>query len=80
MRGASAARPTQGAISNTPVFPAPKDPSKPCSRYWSDTWLRKVYGLADIQRERWTMWHSIPRKWATERKGYPVRDVMAARR
>ncbi len=24
------------------------------------------------------MWHSIRRKWATERKGYPVRDVMEA--
>ncbi len=28
--------------------------------------------------ERWMMWHSIRRKWATERKGYPVRDVMEA--
>jgi hypothetical protein len=24
------------------------------------------------------MWHSIRRKWATERKGYPVKDVAAA--
>jgi hypothetical protein len=24
------------------------------------------------------MWHAIRRKWATERKGYPVRDVMEA--
>jgi len=24
------------------------------------------------------MWHSIRRKWATEQKGYPVRDVMEA--
>jgi hypothetical protein len=24
------------------------------------------------------MWHALRRKWVTERKGYPVRDVMAA--
>ena len=24
------------------------------------------------------MWHAIRRKWATERKGYPVNDVAAA--
>ena len=34
--------------------------------------------LTDVPRERWTLWHSIRRKWATERKGYPVREVMEA--
>ena len=24
------------------------------------------------------MWHPLRRKWATERKGYPVKDVAAA--
>ncbi len=24
------------------------------------------------------LWHAIRRKWATERKGYPVKDVMHA--
>jgi hypothetical protein len=24
------------------------------------------------------MWHSLRRKWATEPKGYPVKDVMLA--
>ncbi len=24
------------------------------------------------------LWHAIRRKWATERKGYPVKDVMQA--
>lgn len=75
----AAARRAQGAIGNTPVFRAPKDPQKPCSRHLFDSWLRKAYELlTDIPRERWTLWHSIRRKWATERKGYPVRDVMEA--
>ncbi len=74
----AAARRAQGAIGNTPVFKAPKDPSKPCNRHLFDDWLRKAYEITEIPREKWTMWHSIRRKWATERKGYPVRDVMEA--
>jgi integrase len=74
----AAARRAQGAIGNTPVFRAPKDPQKPCSRHLFDTWLRKAYEITKLERERWMMWHSIRRKWATERKGYPVRDVMEA--
>ncbi len=38
----------------------------------------KAYEITEIPRERWTMWHSIRRKWATERKGCPVRDLMEA--
>ena len=61
------------------AFRAPKDPTKPCRRHLFDSWLRKAYELlTDIPRERWTLWHSIRRKWATERKGYLVRDVMEA--
>ncbi len=72
------ARRAQGAIGNTPVFPAPKDPARPCNRHLFDGWLRRAYELTGLPPERWTLWHSIRRKWATERKGYPVRDVMEA--
>ncbi len=74
----AAVRRAQGAIGNTPVFRAPKDPQKACSRHLFDTWLRKAYEITELPPERWVMWHSIRRKWATERKGYPVRDVMEA--
>ncbi len=74
----AAARRAQGAIANTPVFRAPKDPSKACNRHLFDDWLRKACEITEIPRERWVMWHAIRRKWATERKGYPVRDVMEA--
>src|SRR5260370_34313255 len=77
--GLDGTRGAQGAIGDAPVFRASKDPQKPCSRHLVDTWLRKAYEITEIPRERWTMWHSIRRKWATERKGYPVRDVMEAR-
>ena len=51
---------------------------KPCSRHLLDDWLRRAYKLANVLPQRRGMWHSIRRKWATERKGYPVKDVAAA--
>ena len=41
-------------------------------------WLRKTYELAEIAPQLGGMWHPTRRKWATERKGYPVKDVAAA--
>jgi integrase len=71
-----AVRRAQPSIGNTLVFSAPGDPSKPCSRYLLDSWLRRVHGLAGVADR--ALWHALRRKWVTERKGYPVRDVMAA--
>ncbi len=68
----------QAAIGMTAVFPSPKDAMKPCSRHLLDDWLRRAYRLAQIVPQRRGMWHSIRRKRATERKGYPVKDVAAA--
>jgi len=72
------ARRAQQSIGNTPVFPAPKDPSSPCRADLLGTWLRKAYELAEITPQPGGMWHTLRRKWATERKGYPVKDVAAA--
>ncbi len=74
----AAARRAQKSIGNTPVFPAPKDPSKRCSADLLGYWLRKAHELAKITPQPGGMWHPIRRKWATERKGYPVKDVAAA--
>src|SRR3989442_13151206 len=68
----------QAAIGKAAVFPSPKDPMKPCSRHLLDDWLRRAYRLAKIVPQRRGMWHSIRRKWATERKGYPVKDLAGA--
>src|SRR5213596_3558971 len=68
----------QAAIGRAAVFPSPKDPAKPCSRHLLDDWLRRAYRLAKVVPQRRGMWHSIRRKWATERKGHPVKDVAAA--
>src|SRR5438093_648658 len=74
----AAARREQRSIGNMPVFPAPRDPSSPCRAELLGTWLRKAYELAEITPQPGGMWHPLRRKWATERKGYPVKDVAAA--
>src|SRR3989449_1276844 len=74
----SAARKAQEAIGNTPVFPAPKNPATPCSREMMDKGLRRAFQVAELAPPPHGLWHSIRRKWATERKGYPVGDVAAA--
>jgi integrase len=68
----------QKSIGSAPVFPAPKDPTKPCDRHLLDNWLRRAYKLAKVKPEPGGLWHTLRRKWATERKGYPVKDVAAA--
>lgn len=68
----------QRAIGTAPVFPSPRDPSTPCSRHLLDRWLRRAYALAERTPDPGGLWHPLRRKWATERKGYPVKDVAAA--
>ena len=41
-------------------------------------WLRRAFQLAELTPPPQGLWHSIRRKWASERKGYPVKDVAAA--
>jgi integrase len=72
------ARNTQRAIGTAPVFPAPKNPTVPCDRHVLDNWLRRAATLAKVALEKGGLWHSLRREWATERKGYPVKDVAAA--
>jgi hypothetical protein len=34
--------------------------------------------LAGVEVEKGGLWHTLRRKWATGRKGYPVKGVAAA--
>jgi integrase len=77
-RALSAAQRAQQTIGSTAVFPAPRDPTQSCGRHLLDGWLRKAYQLADLRRRPGGMWHPLRRKWATERKGYPIKDVAFA--
>jgi hypothetical protein len=60
------------------VFPLPTNPSKACDRFRFAEWLEKAYELAGLPRPQGALWHSIRRKFATERKGYFAKDVAEA--
>jgi hypothetical protein len=40
--------------------------------------LRKAYSQAGLETLRGGLWHPWRRKWATERKGMPLKDVAKA--
>ena len=43
-----------------------------------DKWLIKAEQAAGLEHLRGGIWHPYRRKWATERKDLPVKDVAAA--
>lgn len=47
-------------------------------RYQFDKWLRVAEEFAGLTKLMGGLWHPYRRKWATERKDLPVKDVMAA--
>ena len=48
------------------------------SRQLAADWLKRAYHYAKIDRPKGGLWHPFRRKWATERKDYPLRDLAAA--
>jgi hypothetical protein len=60
------------------LFPDPRDPTKPISRYVADRWLLQAETLAKLPKQQGSLWHAYRRKWATERKHLPDTDVAAA--
>ena len=40
--------------------------------------MKRAYRYAGLERPKGGLWHPFRRKWATERKEYPVKDVAAA--
>ena len=77
-RALLAFRAAHPAIGSALVFPMKHDPMKPISRHHASVWLERAYRRAGLQRQRQGLWHPFRRKWATDRKSYPVRDVAAA--
>ena len=65
-------------IGSALVFPAPRRIGEPVSVSVAEHWLLRAYALAGLTKLRGGLWHPFRRKWATERKPYPLRDVAAA--
>ena len=64
-------------VGDVPLFPSPKDNSKPIRRDLTARWLLKAEKLAGLPKLAGGF-HPYRRLWATERKDLPVQDVAAA--
>jgi hypothetical protein len=60
------------------LFPSPKDLNKPLRYELAAAWLLKDEALAKVPKLRGGLWHPYRRKWATERKSLPLKDIAAA--
>lgn len=59
------------------VFPSPTDPTVPVSRHLVGSWWLELERRAGLPPEPARGWHALRRKFATELKGVPLRDLMA---
>jgi hypothetical protein len=53
-------------------------PSRPVSKDLAREWLRRAEVAAKVEPHKGSAWHAYRRKWATERKHLPDKDVAAA--
>ena len=66
------------AVNGGPVFFATTDHSRSVDRDTLNSWLEKAEKRAKLERLEGGLWHPYRRKWATERKHHPLKDVAAA--
>lgn len=71
------ARRKLGAVGGWP-FAAQKNPEMPMDRHLFDKWLTVAEQRAGMEELVGVLWHPYRRKWATERKHLPLKDVAAA--
>lgn len=65
------------AIGDTWLFPSPSDPAHPVSRHLVRDWWERMQKAANLPVEPGRGWHSLRRKFATELKNAPLRDLQA---
>jgi integrase len=59
------------------LFPSPLDSSEPISRHLVRNWWQKLETASKLAREPGRGWHSLRRKFATELKHAPTKDLQA---
>jgi integrase len=69
------ARRIRPSIGDTWIFPDPVDPTEPSSRHRFRDWWNRAEVLAELRPERGRGWHSLRRKFATEMKHTPLKDL-----
>lgn len=60
------------------LFPAINDPTRPIAGEVVSAWLRSAEVLAGVPKQDGSLFHAYRRGWATSRKHWPIKDVMAA--
>ena len=65
-------------IGSAYLFPSPTDPGRPLQYTRARTWLLEAERLAELPKQRGSLFHAYRRAWATSRKHLPVTDVAAA--
>ena len=65
-------------LGTVPLFPAPKDASKPIRLDLIQKWLLLAEEAAELPKLKGGRWHPYRRLWASERKHMPDIDVAAA--
>jgi integrase len=63
------------SIGDTWLFPAPEDPAEPCSRHLLRDWWQRLEELAKVPHQPGLGWHALRRKFATELKHVPLKDL-----
>jgi integrase len=69
------ARRISGSIGDGWVFPSPADPTKPIGRERIQEWWNRTERLAAVTHERGRGFHSLRRKFATELRHLPMKDL-----
>jgi integrase len=68
-------RATQRAIGDAWIFRDPTNPGEPCGRNHFVHWWRRAEELSGIARVKHRGWHALRRKFATELKAVPLKDL-----
>jgi integrase len=71
------ARRGRAAIGDGWVLPSPSRPAEPVSRHLLRDWWQRGEALAGLAHEPRRGWHSLRRKFATELKNVPLKDLCA---
>ncbi len=69
------ARVQRASIGDAWILPALRDPSQPCSRHLLRRWWEQAVARAAIADVPGLGWHSLRRKFATELKATPLKDL-----
>ncbi|OLC41923.1 MAG: hypothetical protein AUH75_05370 [Gemmatimonadetes bacterium 13_1_40CM_4_65_7] len=60
------------------LFPSPTDRNKSVTYERVRTWLLEAEALAQLPKQKGSLWHAFRRAWATARKHHPLKDTAAA--